>query len=79
MNKKMTKRQMKAWRKRRQHVNARRKMANRAHNQNRWQGITDDNPELRMKQQQQANPSLMTSIAAAVTNMVNMWRRSGDR
>ena len=79
MKKKMTKRQLKAWRKRRQHVNARRKIVNYAHNQNKSQGITDENSTLSMKQNQSVNPSLMMSVVSAVSNMINMLRRSGDR
>lgn len=79
MKKKMTKRQFKAWRKRRQHVNARRKMANYAHNQTKRHGVIDENSTLSMNLNRAGNRSLMMSIASAVSNMVNMLRRSGDR
>ena len=67
-----TKRQWKKWRKRRQHVNARRKMANRAHNNNKWAGITDENTALTRRENHRQSSPLIAAITTAINKMFGL-------
>lgn len=74
----MTKQQMKKWRKRREHVNARCKAANRAKNERGKSLPTDSNPMLNLAnntRSRQAAPQ-MSALEAYMTKFAMMMRRS---